>query len=220
VWFLLISRHLLSILQAVYDTTHSMSSELSPDLIRELKALIGCAPLIQFNLQHPVSSIALASDASSSGGAVVWLPCSEQRSIEVLFAQQQAGWYTRLIPSQTNECTMSQQALNLASDPNWSLGVSTRWKFSDHINILEGRSIILGLTWLLQFTQSKVSKTRIPFLLDSSVMVGCLSKGRSSSNRLNNICRRIAALVVLNQACFGWVWVATDVMPADKPSRQ
>jgi hypothetical protein len=57
------------------------------------------------------------------------------------------------------------------------------------------------------------------FLLDSQVAIGVLTKGRSSSRRLNFILSRFAAVTVAANVSPVFGWVSSAKNPADGPSR-
>ena len=56
-------------------------------------------------------------------------------------------------------------------------------------------------------------------LVDSQVTVGAVSKGRSSSRRVNYWLRRIAGLCLSFALFVDLVWIPTKANPADAPSR-
>eukprot|EP00899_Mesostigma_viride_P014766 jgi/Mesvir1/23290/Mv25951-RA.1 len=56
-------------------------------------------------------------------------------------------------------------------------------------------------------------------MVDSSAVLGCMVKGRSSSYRLNQVARRVAALSLAADTRSHWVYVRTSSNPADGPSR-
>ena len=70
---------------------------------------------------------------------------------------------------------------------------SVRVNSPNHINIEEGVALIRYLKWVLRATSRFCH--RVVLLIDSKVVLGAISKGRSSSKLLNAIVRRAAARV-------------------------
>ena len=60
---------------------------------------------------------------------------------------------------------------------------------------------------------------RFLHIFDSFVAVGALSKGRSSSWRVNRVLRRVGALLLGTRQRGHYAWTSTDKMPMDGPSR-
>ena len=100
---------------------------------------------------------------------------------------------------------------------NWTTVISTKWKFTDNIAILEMQALFLAIKWL---TNNRASRDiRQVFLIDSMAVLGCLLKGRSSCRRLNHLCRRIFTLLTVCNIMPIWLWIPSEMNPADKPSR-
>jgi hypothetical protein len=99
----------------------------------------------------------------------------------------------------------------------WFTVVSTKWNFPDIIAILEMQALLLAVTWLVN--NRKTRDVRQIFLIDSTAVLGCLIKGRSSCQRLNHLCRRICALLTVCNVIPIWLWVPSESNPADGPSR-
>ena len=87
---------------------------------------------------------------------------------------------------------------------------------NDHINRVEGEALLLMLRWILRSSMRHAS--RVVILLDSTVLLGGVAKGRSSS-RLNTILSREAALQLLGDLLVYWVLVPSAENPSDIPSR-
>ena len=74
----------------------------------------------------------------------------------------------------------------------WATMIACPWIRPEHINVLELRALILGLEW--QLSRPRSWGARLLFWADSSVVVGAVRKGRSSSFALLALLRRLAAL--------------------------
>eukprot|EP00971_Amphidinium_carterae_P199943 3968240-Amphidinium_carterae.1 len=100
----------------------------------------------------------------------------------------------------------------------WSVVSSNRWHRSEHIVVLEGRSLIHALKHLLR-GKTALDHNHV-FLTDSLVCAGCLSKGRSSSSGLCRVSRQWCALQLASGVNVSLRWLPSEQNPADIPSRQ
>ena len=99
----------------------------------------------------------------------------------------------------------------------WRVFLSYRWHHQDHINVLEVAAAFDALRSMVKKASSH--SCRRLFLLDSQVAIGVLTKGRSSSRRLNFILSRFAAVSVAANVFPVFGWVSSAKNPADGPSR-
>jgi hypothetical protein len=179
-----------------------------------LECLVALSPLLHVNLKMPFSRTVVVFDASSHGAGVCYQSFPRRVVESVAERKIRGNAYTTL-----DSCSLEMEpCLNKFVHGPWRVALATRWQHMDHINILEGHACLLSLKWLSKFPESQ--DTRFLFLSDSQVIVGAFQKGRSSSRRILNLCRRFAAyLLVLNIRPY-FVWIPTDVNPADVPSRK
>jgi hypothetical protein len=96
--------------------------------------------------------------------------------------------------------------------------VATPWRFEAHINELELKMFQLTLQWktrqLIHF------ESRFLHLLDSQVSIAVAVKGRSSSRRLNQILRKIAAVSISADLYPLLAYIASALNPVDGASRR
>ena len=100
----------------------------------------------------------------------------------------------------------------------WSVVTGYRWKNPDtHINHLELAAALNCFRWRVRKLQG--IKVRCLHLLDSQVCCSILSKGRTSSRKLQFTLRKLNALLLASGIvpAFGFVHSADN--PADLPSR-
>lgn len=138
-------------------------------------------PLLHADLSAPFSDRVYATDASNWGAGVCYVHA--------------ANCWSPDIAIRAGSARVGEVGPIISAVPQlaWRTAVSSAWgPTSRHINRLEGQAAIMGLRHAARST--RLWGTRITFLLDSSVMVGALRKGRSSSWDLNRVCRRSAAL--------------------------
>ena len=86
-----------------------------------------------------------------------------------------------------------------------------------HINAQEIKAVLS--TFQLRLESCSNVGTRHAHLLDSQVSMGLLCKGRSSSNQLMRILKRVLALILAGHTYAAYVYVATHLNPADPPSK-
>ena len=89
-----------------------------------------------------------------------------------------------------NPSAVSRQSV-LADWWKWNISFAVRWKFQEHINIQELRSVLLAVKY--QISHLHATHLRIFHLTDSYVCMSVVSKGRTSSNRLAKVLKEINA---------------------------
>ena len=99
---------------------------------------------------------------------------------------------------------------------NWVVGASFRFSAIQRINQLELYAILQ--TFRTRVRTPSTMHQRFMHILDSRVAQGVLSKGRSSSIRLNAIMRRIAAFSVAADIYIFPLWTISQWNAADSPS--
>ena len=97
----------------------------------------------------------------------------------------------------------------------WSTVRAWHWKRKSHINELESSA---AASLVAQVARDSPS-SRFCDIVDSRVALGSLAKGRSSSLKLNRICRRVAALAIGGDVYPGWLFGPTRLNTADDPTR-
>jgi hypothetical protein len=103
-------------------------------------------------------------------------------------------------------------------DLTWHTIMSKPWVYkNEHINILELRTVILALKWVLSFKQSL--GTRLLLVSDSTSVIGAARKGRTSAFRLLVRLRTLAALSLASGVRLVLEWCPSEFNPADYPSR-
>lgn len=244
-WCMLVRRPSLAVLQHVYkyiQTAHRRRFVLWPSVRRELWLLLGLLPLLHARLDVPTFRHAIATDASELGAGVVcstitpelnariWPVCSSRHHAHlqtIINAAVSRGEYLELEPDSSS--------LDVAADlfergarsysafyadvvaARWSTIISSAWLVPEHINHLELRAVLLAVHWLLSYPSSHLS--RVYLLVDSTVALFALWKGRTSSARLLQIVRKINALLLVSGVSLLTGWLPSAVNPADQPSR-
>ena len=99
----------------------------------------------------------------------------------------------------------------------WYSVLAVRFKREEHINLLELKANLLQLRWRLRSRRRLA--TRFLHLLDSQVCLGVLTKGRSSSWRLNRVLKQCNALTLAGGLQPLYAYVRSDWNPSDGASR-
>lgn len=94
----------------------------------------------------------------------------------------------------------------------WKKGFAYRWQHKEHINALELRSLIHAVEYRAH--HFKEVSARIVHLTDSYVVMSVVSKGRSSSQILKPLLRRLSALVL----SYGLYLVVAHVESSENPT--
>ena len=100
----------------------------------------------------------------------------------------------------------------------WKELLSYKWRNEQHINVLEVTAFLVYLRH--QARQGCKRSTKWLHVVDSRVTAGVLAKGRSSSHRLNRLCKRIMALSVFGDMYPMVLWTISGWNFADRASRR
>eukprot|EP00171_Calliarthron_tuberculosum_P014305 IDg14305t1 len=162
----------------------------------ELKHIISLSLLIKANLRKEYVTLSFCTDAS-------------MRAAGVCYSRSTLGGQAK---NMTN-----QEVLAWIMRQNWITAFSHKWRKQEHINILEGRAIVLALRHFLR--NEDHYKKRVIFLTDNQTLLGALRKGRSSSMTSNGVCRQVASLGLIGDLTIEYYYVPSKDNPADVPSR-
>lgn len=203
VWAVLPCRPALSIFSAVFALAQRMrrgTVALWPSVCRELTAAADLAPLLLADLTAQPFGVTVASDASSTGLGVVAL-----RGV------------TAAVPPGASVPGVSSVAATAVPPHCASTVVSSRWRWAEHINVLELRAAHVALRWVLR--HALPGGVRLSLWTDSAVVVGAMRKGRSGSTSLNRLLRAVASDLLRAGVSVDVDWIQSALNPADAPSR-
>jgi hypothetical protein len=210
-WAMLVNRTALSAFNAVYRYIRVADEclfDIWPNVRTELQVAIGFAPLLFATVSAPWFDRVVATDASLDGQGVVAARVPEQA---VLAAAARSGIIVD--PDPSVEIPVDEAVLSA----RWTTIVSSKWRDEEHINRLETRAVNTAIRWVL--SSPSAIGCRLLLLSDSQVVVGALSKGRSSSHSLLRVLRGVAGLVLASGLRIHLRWIASADNPADGPSR-
>lgn len=193
-WACLACRPAFAVFNSVYRfiaIAGAREFEIWPSVRAELLCIADLAPLLLTTLTDNWFDSAIATDASSLGMGVV--------------------------VTKYGKFSTDIDVDELVSQARWSTIISSRWNFSEHINILECRAVETAVRWLVSRPASVNSKVLV--LSDSLVIIGAISKGRSSSFQILTRLRSLSASILAGGFRLFLKWISTSVNPADEPSR-
>jgi hypothetical protein len=221
-------RELLSILSDTYLFMNSISYQgvyCIPDAIRsELVMLALCLPLCEADVRWPISEKVSATDATPTFMGACEAAAPSKVTHDMYRVSEHRGTYTRLdwpcfdiSPAATRLKRPTAALADIVRSLDWHTTCSKPFHFIHHVNVQEMEALSVELQRVC--TTASLEGQRRVVACDSGVCVGAWGKGRSSSKQLNNILRKTLAWSILGRVKFVLFWVATDVNPADDPSR-
>jgi hypothetical protein len=214
VWAALVRRPVLSVLCAVFRFQQLAGRRtfwIWPSVQRELRLLVGLAPLLFADLGLTYLPRVLASDASSSGLGVV--SCT----LDPLFLPAVSRDVHQAFPAGMSTNSYAEELPEPLASARWSTIVSSRWRAPEHINSLELRAVSTALRWTMSFPDAL--RAKVLLLTDSQVAHFALLKGRSSSPVILRRLRSLASLLLGSGLVFDTGWIPSSSNPADGPSR-
>lgn len=110
----------------------------------------------------------------------------------------------------------SQQGAKFVHSCTWHTDFIHKWRRAEHSDYLEAQAAVMALEWA---TSHSITGNRVVLLSDSTVTIGALAKGRSSSLGMLLRCRKFGALFIAHDIKVSLVHVRSEENPADAPSR-
>jgi hypothetical protein len=201
-WAMLANRPSLACFNAVYryaDCAGGRHFTIWDSVRTELMTAVGLAPLLLSDLGADWFSHVVATDASKTAFGVVT---------------------TRTVapPIHLGRAAAETAAVSAAIEHRWTTIVSKRWRDEEHINVLELRALTTGVKWVCSHSSSL--GLRVWLLSDSSVVIGAVSKGRSSSPSVLRRLRHLSAWLLASGLQLRVTYVPSELNPADEPSRR
>ena len=217
-WAFLVQRPLYSIFHAMYLFISQNRGRYVPlwaSVRKELQLASRLVHLAVHELDRGVAPVLFCSDAEGmsnqdmGGGGVVSriLEPSEAASF-----RDSSAWETE--PGTEPAAPL----VEACQEEVWIEHVHRRWRYPAHNNSLEFEAVLLAAKCVARVPALRGKY--IPFLTDSSVVLGCMRKGRSSSYGLCCKARKLAALSLAYGVHLFPRWVPTHLCPADSVSRR
>jgi hypothetical protein len=224
-WAILPVRPAFSVFSSVYRFVEVASSEytLWPSVRRELELILSLAPLLWVSLRANLASTVIATDSSSFAFGVTYATAENVQEVleeDSMAVVSSAGLSADGLDDPQkiqSSFALGASGLRQVSNLRWKTAISSRWKHSEHINVLECRAVLTALRWLL--SRPSLLGRRVLLLSDSAVAVAALNKGRSSSFPLLRCLRSVSALLLSSGTRLIVRWIPSGANPADAPSR-
>lgn len=205
------------------DKARDWTKQLLPENVFDELLLDGVFFLFgTVDMKLPFMNFIAATDASTVygiGGTIADADIADIRSIARMACK--SGGHVRLDESPT-----ISDALASRIGPRYDLGLkladfrvifSVQMVAPGHINLEEAKALIHLVRWVLR-CKRRFSHPLV-VLIDSKVVIGGVTKGRSSSVQLNALIRKLAALCFAGNLILHCVFIPTSHNPADWPSR-
>jgi len=188
-------------------------------VITELLGLAVLAPILDSPMRAQLAQSLIVSDASPSGGGAVLVDAPSGVIDEL--------WRRRVRPGGTGLCgfgtsrgddAVGEILESAPARPFLAYEYPRTTAKQPHINVGEARA--RRAVWSKLSTNVQEHATRRIIVLDSAVVVGAATKGRSSAGALARELQRTNALVLAMDCVEGILWTESEKNTADSPSRQ
>ncbi|CAE7035325.1 unnamed protein product [Symbiodinium sp. CCMP2592] len=191
-------------------------------VLDELRSVALHLPMAQWCMRKRLHSSLLATDATPTSGGAVRATVSASLLRELWRRSELRGSPVRLDRDNLNlagEAPIENSCFAAAISESlpWEVVGSFSFRRTSHINLQEARALrreIVKLT--ADFNNSGTIQVA---LNDSLVVVGSVSKGRSSSFKLNGVLRGQLPFLIFADVTLALLWIETCANLADHPSR-
>ena len=189
-------------------------------LLDDLLVVAGIAPLLQADLRTQPRYDLFATDASPSGAGACIAKVTPDLWHSLHRIAEERGEHVRLDwgpgPPPPSFVSTHSSAAALVTPATWTELFAYRFRANDHINVLE---LVALVSLLRRLSNQGVRRQRILCCVDSRVVLGAATKGRSSSRKLNHVLRKLAYECLASSLTVDLLWVPSWANPADAPSR-
>ena len=227
-WFDLLNRSKLAGYESIYgfeQLPHPDQLRLLPSLVRsELQASIALSVFWSADLSRRYLPFISASDASGEYGFGVCAAAASSKQVRQVaaYAEKRRDYVVLddTVSKGVDKGVKKRQGVSRHLDLNqndFKTILSIRARQPAHANVLECEAFLLWLRWLTR--TSRHHNARAVCLVDSKVLLGCATKGRSSSKALLRVMRRAGAIQLAANILVRLVYTPTEYNPSDLASR-
>ena len=222
-------RELYSLAHHIYKYIDGLQDgvwyKLPPQVCDELRSIALHLPTAQWRMRRSISKSLLATDATPTSGGSTRARISKKLA-RTLFDWSVVRGSDVCLDTQTvcgeevvtRELERHVDKVNDLGDClHWKVTGSYEFRRTSHVNLQELRAIKVELNKMGR-AGTPIHQVQ-PLLCDSQVCCAVLSKGRSSSYKLNGILRSMLPTMLVLDVCFAANWIGTKHNPADHPSR-
>ena len=192
---------------------------LSESAREELLALACLDPYLEADLRAPLFSKVGATDASLERGGACEAEVKVEERLRLYDIAEGKGEHVRLGNTMSlpdlPEATRLAEGVLITVPQQWKTTFSFKFKQPSHIILLE---LTTPVTYIKRVVKQGLRDMRIIVLVDSAVVKGRVTKGRSSARSSNFGLRQLAGYFLAHNL-YVEVWVPTWANPADSPSR-
>ncbi|CAE6958585.1 unnamed protein product, partial [Symbiodinium sp. CCMP2592] len=192
-------------------------------VLDELRSFALHLPFAYFSMRKRLDLEVLATDATPTSGGAVTALVSEALADELWRKSEVRGEPVRLdrsegfLSSIAPPAAPSQFASAVAESLPWSVISSYSFRQTSHINLQELRALRREI---VRLASRSSGEGQIKLCLnDSRVVIGAVTKGRSSSYKLNGLLRTMLPYLTAANITLALLWVETESNRADAPSR-
>ena len=224
--FAMLNRPTLSSFYEVYNFSRALTGERERVPLKvtfELGTFLALAPLLEADLRRPWQDVLVATDASQAYGYGVSVAPLEPEVVKSIGrVGKRPNQFVRLKrdlgPSDEPERPRkgTPHTVPLAKSAFQTV-VMSKARFKAHSSTPETGGVALGLRWLLRDPRRHARRT--VFLVDAQAVLGAVTKGRSSAQRIRRDVANVSALCLAGDLLMRYVYVPSEDNPADEPSR-
>ena len=212
-----------SVFDDVYSTVLNMpflkSTQLPSQSRAELLCMAAISPLLVSNIRAGLLSTLYATDASHKAAGATYTPLDARTMLRLYDLAEGRGFYVRMdgstVPT-VRDILKGDIASALTVPQAWKFFFAFDFKYAAHINVLE---LLTLLTLVARLARDGLTSKRLIVLVDSYVVKGCATKGRSSSHSLNFLLRKLTGLCLAHDIYLELVWIPSWANSSDAPSR-
>ncbi|CAE7543518.1 unnamed protein product [Symbiodinium sp. CCMP2592] len=224
-WFALLQRGFFSIYDAVYAFVRreppTEKINVPPAVLNEMLVTLLLAPLLTTQLdRQPLPQLVAADAAPEFGFGVAVCGCTQAEAATVCRLAERRGDYVRLTAEEGDDAYVSRLGKPRQlryTQRNFKTVISEQARWMAHSGVLEAHAFLLALKWICR--HAKKHGHKVPFLIDAKVVVGAITKGRSSARSLRTCLRSAAAHVMAANLLPRLIYIPSESNPADRPSR-
>ncbi len=227
-WFALLARPFFAIFRHVYAFTRTepldVAIQIPSSVPAELCLFSALAPLLVADLARDYVPSIVASDAAPEFGfGVASAPATQDLLQELGRLAEHRGDYISLAEHRGDlEAEAEKPRLGKAHRLalrrcDFSHILSVRARREEHSGVLELNAALLLYKWLARAPRHHGK--RVLTLLDAKAIIGGIQKGRSSSRSLGRLLQRLGAYLLACNFLPRLLYVPSEDMPADAPSR-
>lgn len=197
----------------------SWSGRLWPSVRSEVLAASLEVVFLQVDLRSPWLPRVEASDAAPGGHGRAWTRMAATKVAEIAQVADTRGCYTSLNLEhgvallESGKCPLHVVDID---EHNYQWHTAARPGGWQHITLEEGYAAVWSLADRLR--RPEEWNARGVQMLDSAALCGALRKGRSSSRRLNSVCRQVKCVLLIGNFEMFFPWAPSKRNPADGPS--